>query len=288
MARVILFSDPHLSPTHGFFWQNWRIACEAANAARPDLVIANGDLCINGPESDAEMAFVGAALKALQVPTHAVPGNHDVGDEPPGQDAKQLIDAERLARWNNVFGTDRFDTRLGAWQLLGINAQLCGSGLPEEAVQHAWLAERLSVAEGPVALFLHKPLFLERPEEAGATAASLNPAPRAKLLALIKAAPVRLVVSGHLHSHRDVTQEGIRYIWAPALSFIHAAHPSATPMVAALSFDFTNEAPQVELLQPPGLMSRDLAEIKEHGRYPFLRDMPPCPPPGVELRASQG
>ena len=277
MARVTLFSDPHLSPTHGFFWENWRIARDAVNADKPDLVIVNGDLCINGPESDAEMEFAGAALEALQVPTHALPGNHDVGDEPPGQDKNQLIDAARLARWNGVFGADRFDVRLGAWQLLGINAQLCGSGLPEEAGQQAWLAERLSAADRPTALFLHKPLFLDSPEEAAPTAASLNPAPRAELLRLIKAAPVRLVVSGHLHSHRDVSRDGIRYVWAPALSFTHAAHPGATPMVAALSLDFSDETASVELTHFPGLVARDLAEIKQHGRYAFLRDMPAEP-----------
>ena len=30
---------------------------------------------------------------------------------------------------------------------------------------------------------------------------------------------------------------------------------------------------------PAGLVTHDLAAIKEHGRYPFLRDMPPAPPP---------
>ncbi|MFI5011461.1 MAG: metallophosphoesterase family protein [Hyphomicrobiales bacterium] len=281
MPRVTLVSDPHLSPTHGFFWENWRIACDAVNADEPDLVIVNGDLCINGPDSDAEMEFAGAALKALRVPVHALPGNHDVGDEPPGQDAKQLIDAARITRWNGVFGTDRFDARLGAWQLLGIDAQLCGSGLPQEADQQAWLADRLSAAEGPVALFLHKPLFLDSPDETAPTAASLNPAPRAELLRLIKAAPVRLVVSGHLHSHRDVTKDGIRYVWAPALSFVHAAHQSATPMVAALSLDFSDETPGVEIVHFPGLVAHDLKAIKQHGRYAFLRDMPPCPPAGA-------
>ena len=164
MARLTLLSDPHLSPTHGFFWDNWRVACAAVNVAKPDLVVVAGDLCINGAESDAEMEFAGAALKAIEVPVRAIPGNHDVGDEPPGQTSEQLIDAARLARWNGVFGSDRFDMRFGAWHLIGINAQLCGSGLPEDEGQRHWLAERLAQAEGPIALFSHKPLFLDSPD----------------------------------------------------------------------------------------------------------------------------
>ncbi len=98
MAHVILISDLHLSPTHGFFWDNWCIARDALNAAPPELVIVNGDLCINGPASDTEMDFAGYALRGLHAPVRALPGNHDVVDERPAQDAKQLIDAPRLAR----------------------------------------------------------------------------------------------------------------------------------------------------------------------------------------------
>ena len=138
MASIIVISDPHLSPTHGFFWDNWCRACEAANRLAPDAVIVSGDLCINGPDSDAEVAFAGQALGLLRSPVHAIPGNHDVGDEPPGQEADQIIDAHRLQRWLSVFGADRFAFDAGGWRVLGINAQLLGSGLPQEGEQDAW------------------------------------------------------------------------------------------------------------------------------------------------------
>jgi hypothetical protein len=28
MVRIVVLSDIHLSPTHGFFWENWRVARE--------------------------------------------------------------------------------------------------------------------------------------------------------------------------------------------------------------------------------------------------------------------
>src|SRR5262245_25804073 len=127
MARVIVISDPHLSPTHGFFWENWCRACDTANRLSPDALLVSGDLCINGPDSDAEVAFAAKALKRLEAPVHAIPGNHDVGDEPPGQEAGQIIDERRLQRWRSVFGADRFASTVGNWRLVGINAQLLGS-----------------------------------------------------------------------------------------------------------------------------------------------------------------
>jgi 3',5'-cyclic AMP phosphodiesterase CpdA len=46
MARIVVLSDIHLSPTHGFFWENWCVAREFADAAKADAVIVNGDLAI--------------------------------------------------------------------------------------------------------------------------------------------------------------------------------------------------------------------------------------------------
>lgn len=278
MSRVVLLSDLHLSPTHGFFWENFCHVRDAINAAPPELVIVSGDLCINGPDSDAEMDFAGQALQGLDCPYRALPGNHDVGDEPPGQDVHQLIDAARIARWNRVFASDRFDLRIGAWRLLGLDAQLFGSRLPEEQAQWEWLEECLLETAEPVALFLHKPLYLENAAETEPTTASMTPAPRARLLDLIARANVRLVVSGHLHSHRDVTVDGIRYIWAPATSFVHGGRWGSVPMIAALSFDFAHPQESVEILPVTGLVTHDLDELKGHGRYKFLRDMPDCPP----------
>lgn len=283
MARIRLLSDLHLSPSHGFFWENWRIARDDTNAAAPDLVIVNGDLCINGPDSDEEMAFAARALRRLNGTVLALPGNHDVGDEPPGQDARQIIDAPRLARWHSAFGADRFAVDVGLWRVIGLNAQLFGAGLPEEEAQFAWLAAELAAATRPVALVLHKPLFMDRADEPIPGAATLTPAPRARLLGLLRQAPVRLVVSGHLHSHRDMVVDGIRYLWIPALAFLGSGHPGSTPMVAATDLDLSGAEPQVTLVHPPGLVPHSLATLKENGRYQFLRDMPACPPPEHEV-----
>ena len=284
MARIVVLSDIHLSPTHGFFWENWCVAREFANAQRADAVIVNGDLAINGPDSDAEIAFAARAVAALRPPSPApvlvLPGNHDVGDEPPGQDPDQIIDDERLARWDRSFAADRFVVDAGSFRLIGINAQLCGSGLARERLQDQWLDEQLSSAGGrPVALFLHKPLFMETPAEATATSACMVPPARARLIARLDRADVRLVVSGHLHQHRERTVAGRRQLWLPAVAFAGDPVPGGDTRCGLVVLDFADGGVEVTVERPPGLVSHDLKAIR--GSYPFLRDMPPCPPPAA-------
>jgi 3',5'-cyclic AMP phosphodiesterase CpdA len=281
MARMIVISDPHLSPTHGFFWENWCRTCEAVNRISPDAVIVSGDLCINGPDSDAEIAFAGRALRRLDAPVFAIPGNHDVGDEPPGQEPDQIIDSRRLERWMLVFGGDRFALDLGGWRVLGINAQLLGSGLAEEGGQDAWLDRELGQTSQPIMLVLHKPLFLQSSDETEMTASSTNPEPRGRLLRRLRRSPTQVVVSGHLHCHRDVVRDGLRHVWAPSTAFRLHAHvdADAAAILGILSLELDQGGARVEVIDVPGLVPYDLAELKGHGRYRYLRDMPACPPP---------
>ena len=280
MARIVVMSDIHLSPTHGFFWQNWCIARDFANMFNPEAIIVNGDLCINGPESDAEMAFAASAVRDLGDTVFALPGNHDVGDEPPGQDAEQIIDGERLARWNRFLGPDRWNFDVGNWRLIGANAQLFGSGLPQETEQCDWLNEQFSAAGSkPTALFLHKPLFIDSPDEVTPFARLHAAGGPQALLKLISGSGVRLVVSGHLHqSYREMTVEGIRYVWLPAVAFAATISLGGQRNCGLAIFDFSTGDVDIRIEYPAGLVSHDLDVIKQRGRYAFLRDMPPCPP----------
>ena len=86
------------------------------------------------------------------------------------------------------------------------------------------MQSQLSGANGkPIALFLHKPLFLqapEDPEEAG-TAIRYVPQPvRSRLVEMFGAHDVRLVASGHVHQRRDFTFGHTRHIWAPSTGLI--------------------------------------------------------------------
>jgi 3',5'-cyclic AMP phosphodiesterase CpdA len=280
VQKILVLSDIHLSPTHGFFWENWSIARDFANAASPDAVIVNGDLCINGPEDNEEIAFAAYAVSSLTAPVLTLPGNHDVGDEPPGQDQNQLIDEGRMGRWLRAFGRDHWTFEAGGWHLIGLNAQLFGSGVAREAEQRHWLENVLKeAAPGPAALFLHKPLFVDGPSDSEVSVACMNPGPRHGLLQLLKNSTVRLIVSGHLHQYRDRLIDGIRHLWAPSVAFGPPHDLGGDPRCGLLSLDFDESSVRVTAEYPNGLATYDLGAIKGHGRYRFLRDMPDAPPP---------
>lgn len=56
-ATVIQISDPHLSETHGFFNANWRVLTAYLELESPDLVVASGDLTVNGADSPDDLAW---------------------------------------------------------------------------------------------------------------------------------------------------------------------------------------------------------------------------------------
>jgi hypothetical protein len=56
------------------------------------------------------------------------------------------------------------------------------------------------------------------------------------------------------------------------------ADAAADNSVGILSVALDDEGISVELIEVPGLVAHDLAELKGHGRYKYLRDMPASPP----------
>jgi hypothetical protein len=57
------------------------------------------------------------------------------------------------------------------------------------------------------------------------------------------------------------------------------ADQAASNTLGILSVEVGDSGAHVELIDVPGLVAHDLAELKGHGRYKYLRDMPACPPP---------
>ena len=98
------------------------------------------------------------------------------------------------------------------------------TGLESEAKQFDWLASQLAHVNGkPVALFLHKPLYLHTPGGSG-TGSNGDPlcsATRARrLVEMFGAVDLRLVACGHVHQRRDFTYRHIRQVWSPSVGFI--------------------------------------------------------------------
>src|SRR5262249_53347310 len=121
---------------------------------------------------------------------------------------------------------------------------------------------------GPVMVVRHKPLFLQSADEAETTASSVNPAPRARLLDRLSRAPVRVVVSGHLHCHRDVVREGRRHVWAPSTAFLLHAHADAGSVatVGILSVELDGPGAGIKGLAAPALVAYARPDLKGNAR----------------------
>ena len=169
---MIVVSDTHLSPRAAEPEANWDAVLRYVTKAAPDLVIHLGDLSMDGAHDPADLEYARAQLDRLPVPWHAVPGNHDIGDNPSlSAPAGETVDAGRLQRWLDIVGPDRWSLTLNGWTMLGINAQLAGTGLAAETAQWSWLEQRLGepgMSGQPVALLTHKPVTATAAEMAAA------------------------------------------------------------------------------------------------------------------------
>ncbi len=123
----------------------------------------------------------------------------------------------------------------------------------------------MAEADGrPIAWFLHKPLFLDRPEEGDTGYWSVKPEPRAWLMALLRRHKVKLVASGHLHKARDFGHHGTRYLWAPASSFLVGEMQPAMPgekRLGAVRYELDGERLGAEIAEVPGLSRHWLDDV---------------------------
>ncbi len=127
---------------------------------------------------------------------------------------------ENLASWTRAVGPLWWAQELEGWLLVGVNAELFGSGLPAEEEQWGWLDEVMATVTGrprPLVFVSHKPIDATDTELAGAPAVRFVPSPaRDRLRALLAGIPRHpLVLSGHVHQYRALELDGTAHVWAP-------------------------------------------------------------------------
>ncbi|MCA6113333.1 metallophosphoesterase [Bradyrhizobium sp. WSM 1738] len=270
--RLTQISDTHLSRADRFasLTANFHRVSEHIDAARPDLVVNSGDVSWDGPTNRGDMEFAKELHAALPVDCRYLPGNHDVGDNPTavGDAPSHPANEKDRAAFVEVFGEDRWQFEAAGWRFIGLNSLIMNTGISSEIEQHEWLASQLSGANGkPVALFLHKPLFLNTPgdPEEASTAIRFVPQPvRAKLVEMLGAHDVRLVASGHVHQRRDFTYRHTRHVWSPSAGFIipdRIQEVIGTKEVGLVEYRFQPDAFEVRFVKAPGQTDVDLDSL---------------------------
>jgi 3',5'-cyclic AMP phosphodiesterase CpdA len=265
--RLTQISDSHLSSRMPQFTANFDRVCAHINASRPDLVINSGDLGFDGPSHRDDLDFARARHAALAVDCRYLPGNHDIGDNPTqagGTPEQPASDANRSA-FLSVFGEDRWRFDAAGWCFIGLNSLVMNTGLACEEEQFDWLAAQLaSAGRQPLALFIHKPLYRDRPddEELAATAIRYVPVPaRHRLIEMLESVDLRLVACGHVHQRRDYTWRGIRHIWAPSTGFVISDEKQdriGMKEVGLVEYSFQPDGFEVRFVRAPGQVDLEL------------------------------
>jgi len=268
--RLTQISDTHLARRLTKLTENFHRISEYIDATRPDLVINSGDMAFDAPTSPGDLDFARSLHDTLPVACRYLPGNHDIGDNPTqiGPVPAQLVSEEDRRAFLSVFGDDRWRFDAAGWCFIGLNSLVMNSGLLSEAEQFEWLAAELAGANGkPVALFLHKPLFLNAPADPELAATSIRYVPqpaRRRLLEMLRTADLRLVASGHVHQRRDFTFGRVRHIWAPSAGFIISdarQERIGIKEVGLVEYRFQPDSFEVRHIKAPGQVDVDLDEL---------------------------
>ncbi len=202
-------------------------------------------------------------MRQTSIPMLILPGNHDVGHLP---GSEQPVNAERLERWRELVGEDRWFEDSAGWRFIGLNSLLLGHENDEEEAQFEWLRETLEARRGRrVALFAHKPLFVDEPHEGDTGYWSVRPAQRKRLYDLIAAHDVALFASGHLHWAWQGRFENTALTWGPSAAFILDKMVREMPgerLVGAVVHEF-GDAVQSDIVAVPGMTAYVLDEVIE-------------------------
>ncbi len=268
--RLTQISDTHLGRRFAGLVANFHGVSAHIDATRPDLVVNSGDVAFDGPTSRNDLAFAKGLHDALPVPCRHLPGNHDIGDNPTlvGPAPAPPVSEAHRQQFRTVLGEDHWQFDAAGWCFIGLNALVMNSGLAFEAEQFEWLASQLARAKGkPVALFLHKPLFLNLPDdpELAETAIRYVPQPaRARLIEMLASVDLRLVASGHVHQRRDFTYHHTRHVWAPSTGFVISdarQQRIGIKEVGLVEYRFQPDSFEVRHVRPAGMVDIDLEEV---------------------------
>jgi 3',5'-cyclic AMP phosphodiesterase CpdA len=268
--RLIQISDTHLARRHQSLTDNFHRVSEYIDTRRPDLVVNSGDLAFDAPPHPDDLEFAKTLHAALPAPCRTLPGNHDVGDNPTaiGPAPSHPVTEARRKAYVALFGEDRWRFEAAGWCFVGINSLVMNTGLASEAEQFDWLASQLSATGGkPVALFLHKPLYLDTPDDPELVATSIRYVPmpaRSRLIEMLRAVDLRLVASGHVHQRRDFTYAHVRHIWAPSAGFVISdarQEVIGIKEVGMVEYRFQPDSFEVFHVRAPGQVDVDLDSL---------------------------
>lgn len=265
--KIIQITDTHFSPEKTHFNGNWAPLLTWIEDQKADLIIHTGDLSVDGADKADDITFSMDLMRQVSTPMLIVPGNHDVGHF---ADMSQPVNAERLKRWRDLTGGDRFVEDANGWRFVGFNALLLGHEDEEEEAQFEWLRTAFEERNGRrLALFSHKPLFVDEPHEGDTGYWGFRPAQRKRLYDLMAAHDVALFASGHLHWAWKGKFENTSIVWGSSAAFVIDKLEREMPgerLVGAVVHEFNGDVTS-DIVAVPGMTAHYIDDVI-HEVYP--------------------
>jgi hypothetical protein len=272
--RLVQISDIHLSAHNRLNQQNWDRTVDYVNRTMPDLVVLTGDLVLDDPDDAHDLPFAAGQLARLTPQWLAIAGNHDIGDAGARPFCGQRITEARLARFRKEIGPDWWRKDVGGWTYLGINDFLLDEPLPSSEAQYAWLSSIVPTLAGrSVAVFTHKPLFLDSDCETTETIYTVSPRARRRLRDHLDGVDIRFWAAGHTHNSRFVVANGELHVWAPTLA--HINHDEGFPFdgdrrAGIVEYELDGGSVRATVVAPPGVVINDVTRLfARHGSFRF-------------------
>lgn len=280
--RIALIADTHLSARSPECVANWHAARRAVGRLGAAMTVHLGDITLDGCSHPDELAFAARLMHHWPTEIRCVPGNHDVGSG----SGEAPLDMRGRAAYVDAFGSDCWTHGAGTWRLVGIDAQLLGSGTRAEAAQWAWLD---AVAAGGgfehTALFLHRPLLQPAAGAGPRRGRYVDAAAAARLLEGPLQRTLRLVVSGHMHQFLDASIGGVRHLWMPSSAFVipdEVQERIGDKLVGIGLLTFGVDSCALDLWCPDGMQRHDLTTLRAFAAAGItagpLRSAPRSPP----------
>jgi len=266
-------SDSHLAPQAAAFNDNWQAVRACVKRAQADLTVHLGDITVDGVKDPSQFRHVQTITADWPSPIRYLPGNHDIGDNPPGPGLapEEPVRMASLDAYRAAFGRDYWSLAADGWHLIGLNAQLMGTGTREEERQWEWLASDLAAAVGMSAvIFIHKPLFQGSLADDRPHHRYVPLAPRHRLLELLAAVHLRPVVSGHTHQYCDRLVAGVRHLWLPSTAFFlpdELQERMGEKIIGLALIDLSPEHVGVDVICPEGVGQHNALD---HPVYPKI------------------
>jgi serine/threonine-protein phosphatase CPPED1 len=198
----VQLADPQLGASSGDrdFAQetaNYEFTVASINRLRPKFVVICGDLINKTGDAvqSAEYFRITAKIDP-SIKVYALPGNHDVGNDPT---------PESLEYYRSHFGPDYYSFREGSIYGIALDSSVISSPSKVQAEadkQESWFKLELEKARVSTArhivVFQHHSWFLQEPNEPSQYF-NIPIEQRLRYLALLKMAGVRYVFAGHYH-----------------------------------------------------------------------------------------